>query len=101
MTLYEMIKQVSDIITPGTDAFYHYVLYSSDDDGGFLRTRYCWWDEPIRDFELGEGDETILVTSKSPIDIMDLEYTQETLVKLQFTYGIKNAKLEDADWDSE
>lgn len=38
MTLYELIKQVSQILTPQTDDFYNYVLYTSDDNGGFLRT---------------------------------------------------------------
>ena len=37
MTLYELLKEISKILTPETDAFYQYALYTSDDNGGFLR----------------------------------------------------------------
>lgn len=58
MTLYELLKQISNIITPENDVFYRYAIYTSDDNGGFLRTRYCWrLDKPVKDRNLGEGFE--------------------------------------------
>ena len=52
MTLYELIARISAILTPETGSFYQYVLHSSDDNGGFLRTRFCLWDRPVPDREI-------------------------------------------------
>lgn len=102
MTLYSLLKEISNMITPEDDAFYTYALYTSDDNGGFLRTRYCWWeDKPIKDAELGDGFETVMVTSKSEINTENLHKKPETLVKLQITYSLTNATIGDADWDTE
>ncbi len=111
MTLYELIKRVSDIITPETGSFYNFVLYASDDNGGFLRTRYCWWDDkPIEDGELGEGYKTVLVTAKTPITEEDLTDRSEvesvlgtvyTKPRLQFNYAETEADWDSAEWDTE
>lgn len=102
MTLYQLLKQISNIITPENDEFYRYALYTSDDNGGFLRTRYCWWfDRPVKDRELGDGFKTILVTSKQEINVNDLKNETDTLVKMQITYSEKEATIEDADWDTQ
>ena len=102
MTLYKLLKEISNIITPEDDAFFDYVIYTSDDNGGFLRTRYCWReDKPINDAELGGGYETVMVTSKSEINTSDLRNKTETLVKLQITYSLPNASISDADWDTQ
>lgn len=99
MTLHDLIKQVSEIIIPGTDAFYNYILYTSDDNGGFLRTRWCWWDKPLENHKLSDNYEVVMVTSRSLIDVKDLEKRDDTYLKLQFHYDFKHAVPEDADWD--
>ena len=102
MTLYQLLKQISNIITPENDAFYRYALYTSDDNGGFLRTRYCWWfDRPVKDKELGDGFKTVLLTSKQEINVDNLKNETATLVKMQITYSEKEATIEDADCDIE
>ena len=102
MTLYQLIKELSAILTPEDDAFYDYVLHTSDDNGGFLRTRYCWWeDRPVQDRELGDGFETVLVTAKRPIDTAALHDRSETRVKLQITYSERQADEAEADWDAQ
>ena len=102
MTLYDLIQQVSDIITPETGTFYHYVLHTSDDNGGFLRTRYCWWEEPVENFEMGdEPYDKVLITTERPIDIKDLENREKTLVKMQFSYGDFDLAITNLDWDWE
>lgn len=99
MTLYKLLKQISNIITPENDEFYRYALYTSDDNG-FLRTRYCWcFDRPVKDRELGDGFKTILVTSKQEINVNDLRNETDTLLKMQITYSEKEATIEDAAWD--
>ena len=102
MTLYQLLKQISNIITPQNDAFYKYAIYTSDDNGGFLRTRYCWWlDKPLKDRELGDGFEKVLVTAKQEINVDNFLVETDTLVKMQITYSEKNATIEDADWDTQ
>lgn len=99
MTLYKLLKQISNIITPENDEFYRYALYTSDDNG-FLRTRYCWcFDNPVKDRELGDGFKTILVTSKQEINVNDLRNETDTLLKMQITYSEKEATIEDAAWN--
>lgn len=102
MTLYDLLGKISHILTPEDDSFYKYAIYTSDDIGGCLRTRHCWWrDKPVRDRNLGEGYETVLVTSKKEISIEDFKNETDTLVKLQITFSNKNATESDADWDVE
>ena len=86
MTLHQLLKQISNIITPHNDAFYRYAIHTSDDNGGFLRTRYCWWlDRPLKDRELGDGFEKVLVTAKQEINVDDFLLETDTLVKMQIT----------------
>ena len=105
-TLYKLLKRISEILTPDTDSFYRYALYTSDDDGGFLRTRYCWWDDrPVRDFNLKGDYGTVMVTAKEEITEERLtsrklwENVQLTSLALQIHYDLRNAELGDADWD--
>lgn len=101
MTLYDLIHKISNIITPETNAFYNYVLYTSDDDGGFLRTRYCWWDDPVPNHRIGSEYRTVLVTSQEPIEEADLKNESDTLAKIQLHYDYTDATLADAEWDAE
>ena len=100
MTLYKLIKQVSNILTPHNDAFFRYAIYTFDDNGGFLRTRYCWrLDKPLKDKELSDNFRRVLVTSRDIINIDNLLVDTDTLVKLQLTYSEPDATVEDALWD--
>ena len=85
MTLYELIKQISAILTPETDSFFDYVIHTSDDDGGFLRTCYCYKDHPLRDREIKDLKETE-VCFLEPFREHDLGDGESTLVKLQLDY---------------
>jgi len=99
ITLYELIKQVSDIITPDGIDFYNYVLHTSDDNGGFLRTRHCWWDKSLEDKKLHGEYKKVLVTCNKKISVGDLVNKKDTKLKLQFHYDYFDASFEDADWD--
>ena len=101
MTLHKLVKRVSDIITPGTDEFYKYVLYTSDNNGGFLRTRYCWWDKPFEDRKLPDGYTKVLVTCKKEIIVEDLINKKEPKLELQFWYDSLDAKLDYVECDIE
>lgn len=104
MTLYELIKSISAIITPENNDFYEYVIHTSDDNGGFLRTRYCWFDKCVEDRKIRSDIKKVLVTSMSEIDVNNfrkLKDGEDTAVKMQITYHEPNASIEDADWDSQ
>ena len=101
MTLYDLLKRISQILTPEDDAFYRYALYTSDDNGGFLRTRYCRSAQPVADHAVGEGFSRVLVTAKTPLCRYDLRDRSEPRAKLQITYSVPSADLSDADWDAQ
>ena len=94
MRLYELLEQVSDILTPQTHSLYEYLLHTSDDNG-FLRTRYCYWDEPVPDHSI-PNLEQVLICFRWPYSEGDRLYVEqqygdfrqkETLVKMQLFYS--------------
>ena len=101
MTLHELIKKLSEIITPETDAFNNYVLYTSDDNLGFLRTRHYWEDVPLRDRKFKRELSRAFVTAEAPIKEDDLVKRDKfvTSAKLQVTYY--NTDIEDMEWDAD
>ena len=60
MTLYDLLEQVSDILTPQTSSLYDYMVHTLDDDGGFLRIRFCYWDKPVPNFRITENSSPLL-----------------------------------------
>ena len=55
----------------------------------------------MKDAELGDGFETVMVTSMNEINTEDLHKKPETLLKLQITYSLTNATTKDSDWDTQ
>ena len=98
MRLYELLEQVSDILTPQTHSLYDYMIHSFDNNGGFLRTRYCYWDRPVSDFRIADLCE-VLICFRQAFREGDPYYETErygehlqfeqknTLVKMQLFYG--------------
>lgn len=86
MKLYSLLEQVSDILTPTTHGLYEYLLHSSDDHG-FLRTKYCYHEEPLQDHRIPELNE-VLIIFRRPFAERDDYYDKEgnTLIKLQLFY---------------
>lgn len=101
MTLHELLKVVPDILTPDSGLLYDYMLYTSDDNGGFLRTCFCWWPErAVTDKELSGEKNVILIAMASEMDEKILQDKNQTPLKLQIYYSNGNAKLEYAKWDA-
>lgn len=101
MTLYDLLKQISHIITPEDDSFYNYVLYTSDNNGGFLRTRYCWWDKPLENRKIKESYKRVIVSSTAEIDPKKFLDKSNTYIKMQIHYDIKDASINDVQCDIE
>ena len=68
MTRYEFYKKVASILTKNNaDALFEYIIHSMDDDGGFLRTRYCYWEETLPNRSC-KNITIVLVALKEPFD---------------------------------
>ena len=99
MTLYELINQVAEIVLPGS-RLDEYILNTSDDNGGFLRTCYCRKGKPVNDRSVGDL-KTVLLTAKQKIEPEQLKDREYTRAKLQLTYGNDYTNPEDLEWDRE
>ena len=97
MDLYSLLDKVSKIISPQTDYFYEYALHTFDDNGGFLRTRYCWWDKCLKNHRIKDEDyKVVLLTAEEPVDeesLRPLKHLGETKVKMQLDYNNVNASF--------
>lgn len=98
MTLYGLIGKISAILTPETNSFYDYVLRSSDDNGGLLRTRFCLWDAPaFWNREIPPLEEAVVCFR----DPFQEDYGSGTdRVKLQLFYLYGNGRKERDSWIS-
>lgn len=111
MKLYNLLNSVSDILTPKTHSLFDYMIHTFDDDGGFLRTRYCYWEKPIPDFTIRDLQK-ILVCFKQPFREGDPYYEIEkfdnapeheqknTFVKMQLFYADGDIE-DDIRWSRE
>lgn len=101
MTLYELLRKVSSILGKNNaNELFEYFIHSMDYNGGFLRSRYCYWDKTLSDFECSDNIKTVLVTLRYPFDFCNsTEYYEEctsanspfTLLKMQiFLYDLSN-----------
>ncbi|MBO5034500.1 MAG: hypothetical protein J6C43_02685 [Oscillospiraceae bacterium] len=86
MTLHGLIRRISDILTPGTHSFYDYVLQTSDDDGGFLRTCFCFKHHALPDREIEDRTKAV-VCFMEPFTESYTDNGRDTCVKLQLSYG--------------
>ena len=86
MYSHEFIKKISYILAgENADQLFHYLIHSMDQNGSFLRTRYCFWEEAIADEELGIIN-TALVTLRKPFDFTSSTqyYEQEEITQQLF-----------------
>ena len=87
MTLYDALAKANKELTPDSNLFFFYVLKSSDDNGGFLRTCYCEKQHTLKDKEIDDIGY-IVVGSQQPI-------TEKRLLNCFARTGIKtNLKLQ-------
>ena len=93
MTSYEFYREIAFILSAKNgDRLFDYIIHSMDNDGGFLRTRWCYSDKTVRDGELTEI-RTALVALGYPFDLENCaEYyaqkgdVKETVLKMQLFY---------------
>ena len=105
-TLYEALKRFDEEFTPGTTLFSDYVLWTSDNYGGFLRTCFASKSGPLPDKSLEEGTFIILAVD-GPVDINKITYHGDygthklTEMKLQFCW-MRISDIEDMlEWNEQ
>ena len=84
------------------DKLFEYTIHSMDYNGGFLRSRYCYWEKTLSDFQCSDNLKTILITLMTPFDFCDsTQYYEEgdfadspfTALKMQiFLHDLSNMK---------
>lgn len=75
MKLHDLLKQASDIVDPD-DGIFDYFLHTFDDNGGFLRTRHCWWEQVVEDKEIPDLSRVLLCFAEK-LDVDGAFYTIE------------------------
>lgn len=69
MMLHELLKQVSRTLSPEyQQELYDYFLHSMDDNGGFLRTRWCRWEKILPDHKVPDDIKKLVLILRDPFD---------------------------------
>ena len=76
------------------------MLHTFDDNGGFLRTRYCPWEQTVLDLNMRDMDR-VLICFRRRFAEGDPYYKgkdMDTLVKMQLFYGAYDNIDSDIEW---
>lgn len=71
VTFFEMLHRTAEILTNGrqTETLFDYMMHAMDDDGGFLRTRWVYWENTtLKDGKYNEAPRIFLVALAFPFD---------------------------------
>ena len=67
MTKYEFYKQIASILSPNnSEALFDYIIHSMDNNGFFLRSRYCYSNKPLPDGLLYRDVQITLAALRAP-----------------------------------
>lgn len=83
MKLYELIEQISQILTPKTNSLFNYIISTSDNHGWFLRTCYTRKNDKLEDFEIEEMDKVLVCFINKFIEGNYYEDNNFTKIKMQ------------------
>ena len=97
MILSDLLKKISKHLAPNhSEELYQYLMQTSDDNDGFLRTRYCYWDKPLEDHKVADNIRTVLICTQRKVDFDNIKTYYEgseagdkrrlTRLKLQLFY---------------
>ena len=70
-----ILSAYSILAKNNADELFEYTIHSMDYNGGFLRSRYCYWEKTLSNFECGDDLKTILVTLRMPFDFCNSTQT--------------------------
>ena len=98
---YDFYKKVAYILAKQNkevaEKLFVYIIHAMDDDGGFLRTRYCYSKEVLPNQKLQGEVKTALVALSSPFNFdesAEFYGSEETLLKMQiFYYDLSDGEI--------
>ena len=94
MTLYDLINEVDEAFTPTTHTLKDFIIHTSDNNGGFLRTCYRRKKEPLANIEIGDPDYILIAFQE--------EYTEDSITLNHNPNGeLTKAKLQLCYWTNE
>lgn len=100
MTIYEVLEILNQHYTPNTHLFSDYVLITSDDNGGFLRTCFMKKSQPLKDYNLGDV-KYVVVGFQDKFDPSMLKtvekedyFSTQTKMQIIFIYDKKDIQPE-------
>lgn len=112
LTTYELYKKIASILAQNnSEALFDYIIHSMDNNGGFLRSRYCYWNKVLPDSNCG-NISTVLLSLNHPFDFnASTDYYENdpyspdlfTKLKMQlFLYDLSDEKsfMEEAEWSA-
>lgn len=72
--MYDFYRKLARILAKDNEEeLFQYIIHSMDDDGGFLRSRYCYWSKELPNQKNGREIKTALVAS-SEIELKRMGY---------------------------
>lgn len=112
--IYDFYRKVAKILAgENVDALFDYIIHAMDDDGGFLRTRWCYFDKKLPNKKLNADIKTVLISLHRPFDFQASKkyYVEdipkdgtETELNMQlFYYDLSDKKRfkDDAQWSAD
>ncbi len=68
MLMHDYCQKIAQILSKGKEeTLYKYLVHSTDDNYGFLRTRFCYWDKELPNKKI-KNINTALLSLNSPCD---------------------------------
>ncbi|MFV0361468.1 MAG: hypothetical protein ACK5LL_00040 [Suipraeoptans sp.] len=103
MSRYEFLRRVAKILAPqNAEALFDYIIHSMDDDGGFLRSRYCYWNKVLPDYEEKNEQQIVLAALARPFNFNDeTNYYEDEEGETKYTYLKMQLLLVDLSDDDE
>ena len=115
MKIYDFLKIVSEkYCEERAEELFDFFIHAMDDDGGFLRTRWCYWDKSLIDGIVYDDIRTVLITAKESYDLLHMKYYERgeggwkdyllTNLKIQiFYYDESDSDLcsQDIEWSNQ
>jgi hypothetical protein len=88
MRLHDLLRQVAGVMMPNrADELYSYFLHTFDDNGGFLRTRHQYWEQPLKDHKVPNLKKVLVAIQDQPFDPdCGLLFDDRTLLDLELFY---------------
>ena len=105
--LYDLVRMCDSYFTPDFNLFSNFVFWSSDDNGGFLRTSYRLKARKLENKKIVGDIDTLIIAYDRLFDMTLLEFFSEDMgrpepqIMLQFIWTFKENVNDEIQWCSQ